>query len=168
VPRRAPPAALSAAVRLTAIGGGVVLVAVALLTLVSVIGRALFSSPVPGDFELVEIGCAIAVFAFLPYCHLVGGHVVVDFVTAHAPQRLRAALDALASGLFTVVAALLTWRLALGGIELHGHGETSMILRVPLWWGFAAAVPCMALFTIVCAWTTVRGPARDAEERGGR
>ena len=47
-----------------------VLIALILLTVVSVVGRALFSAPIPGDFELVEIGMAVAVFAFLPYCQL--------------------------------------------------------------------------------------------------
>jgi hypothetical protein len=47
--------------------GGVVLVAIASVTVVSVIGRAFFSHPILGDVELVQLGCAVVVASFLPY-----------------------------------------------------------------------------------------------------
>ena len=76
-----------------AVAGGLVLVALIVMTCLSIAGRAMFSAPLPGDFELVEIGCAVAVFAFLPYCQITGGNVVVDFFTARARPRTKAALD---------------------------------------------------------------------------
>ncbi|NNL36424.1 MAG: TRAP transporter small permease, partial [Silicimonas sp.] len=60
-----------------AIVAGLVLTAMAIVTVISINGRSLIwagLAPVPGDFELVEIGCAVAVFGFLPYCHLYRGH----------------------------------------------------------------------------------------------
>jgi len=62
-----------------AIFGGIVLSAMALLTTASVIGRSIFLQPIPGDFELVAIGTGLAVFAFLPWCQIVRGNVMVDF-----------------------------------------------------------------------------------------
>ncbi len=53
--------------RWTAVVGGVVLVALMLMVVASVAGRALIGvglAPVPGDFELVEVGVGIAVFFF--------------------------------------------------------------------------------------------------------
>jgi TRAP-type C4-dicarboxylate transport system permease small subunit len=47
--------------------GGIVLVAIASVTVVSVIGRAFFSHPILGDVELVQLGCAVVVASFLPY-----------------------------------------------------------------------------------------------------
>jgi TRAP-type C4-dicarboxylate transport system permease small subunit len=113
----------------------------------------LFSAPIPGDFELVEIGCAVAVFAFLPYCQLTGGNVVVDFVTAGAPPRGRALMELAGNLAFTAIAALLTWRAWLGGHDLYRYGETTMVLAVPVWWGFVPAVFCTAVLTLVCAYT---------------
>ena len=48
---------------------------IALMSVASIVGRALSGlglglGPVPGDFELVEAGTALAVFCFLPWCHL--------------------------------------------------------------------------------------------------
>ena len=50
----------------------------------SVLRRWLFSTPIPGDFELAQIGTAVAVFAFLPYCQVVRGNIVVDTFTAQS------------------------------------------------------------------------------------
>ncbi len=49
--------------------GSLVLVLIALMSVASIVGRALAGfglGPVPGDFELVEVGTALAVFCFLP------------------------------------------------------------------------------------------------------
>ena len=73
--------------------GGVILIALALMTLVSIIGRwinAYGIRSIQGDYELVEAGCAIAVFAFLPWCELNRGHVRVDLFTNGLPARGRA------------------------------------------------------------------------------
>ena len=50
--------------------GGGILLAMSLLVVVSILGRWLFSRPVPGDFEIVAMGTAISAFLTLPYCHL--------------------------------------------------------------------------------------------------
>ena len=154
---------------LAVLGGGV-LVALIVMTCVSILGRALFSAPIPGDFELVEIGCAVAVFAFLPYCQIPRGNVVVDFFTARVSTRRRAVLDLVGNALLTLIAGLLTWRALLGGLDLHRYRETTMVLGVPLWWGFLPAVLCLAVLTLVSAYTVLRslreaatGESHDAE-----
>lgn len=136
--------------------GGLSLLGIMVLTVASVLGRELFDSPIPGDFELVEIWCAIAVFAFLPYCQMVRGNVVVDLFTESASVHTRAALELIGNLMFTVISGVLTWRLALGGIDLANYHEETMVLRVPLWWSFIPGVLAMALLTVVCAYTAWR------------
>jgi TRAP-type C4-dicarboxylate transport system permease small subunit len=121
--------------------------------MISVLGRAAFSAPIPGDFELIEVGMAVAIFAFLPYCQIVRGNVVVDLFTTRASLRTRALLDGIGNLIYTAIAALLTWRVALGGLEVRSYSETTMVLRVPVWWGYVPAVVCLALLTLVCAYT---------------
>ena len=65
-----------------AIFGGFVLLIAALISIFSIFGRVVFSNPLLGDFELVEIACAVAIGSFLPLCHLKNGNVIVDFITA--------------------------------------------------------------------------------------
>ncbi|MGH6905736.1 MAG: TRAP transporter small permease, partial [Geminicoccaceae bacterium] len=109
-----------------------------------------------GDFELVEVGMAVAIFAFLPYCQIVRGNVIVDLFTAKASPRTRALLDVAGNLIYTAIAALLTWRVALGGLEIRGYHETTKVLRVPVWWGYVPAVLGLAFLTVVCAYTVWR------------
>jgi len=150
-----------------ALFGGAILVALTLLTVISVVGRALLSAPIPGDFELIEIGMAVAIFSFLPYCQIVRGNVIVDLFTARASPRTQALLDTAGNLIYTAIAALLTWRVALGGLEVRSYGETTMVLRVPVWWGYVPAVACLAFLTLVCAytvWRSLREARRHAVE----
>ncbi len=162
VPEGAIGRVLHRACRIFGYAGGGVLVALILLTVTSIVLREVTGRPIPGDFELVEIGCAIAMFAFLPYCQLVGGNVMVEFVTARAPAKLRGWLDALSNLTYTAIAALLAWRLALGGHDIFSYSETTMVLGVPVWWAFIPIVPAAVLLTMTCAYTSWRALSRLA------
>ena len=65
----------------------------------------------------------------------------------------------------TVAAAVIVWRLWLGMLDKRLYGETTYILALPLWWGYAASVIGAAVFALVCAWTVWRS-LREAS--GGR
>ena len=147
--------------------GGLVLFALTLLTVISVVGRAAFSAPIPGDFELVELGMAVAIFSFLPYCQIVRGNVIVDLFTSKASPRTRALLDGIGNLLFTAIAAVLTWRVAVGGIEIRSYRETTMVLQVPVWWGYVPAVAFLAFLTVVCAYTVWRSALEYRGECAG-
>lgn len=132
-----------------ALAGGVVLAGMTLMSTVSILGRWLLVSPIPGDYEIAQLGTAIAVAAFLPYCALRGGHVLVDFLTAKSPPRLRALLDVIGSLSIAVIGFLLAWRLTLGMLDLRQYGETTMVLAIPTWYAYAPMVPSFALLGVV-------------------
>jgi TRAP-type C4-dicarboxylate transport system permease small subunit len=149
--------------RVAAISGGLLVAALALITVVSILGRWLASAPVlsdlslldwvgpiTGNYELVEMGTAIAVFLFLPYCHLRGGHVTVDLVVMHAPTIIQRGLAVVAETLFLVVSGVMTWRLYHGLLDKRRYLETSMLLDIPLWWGYIGGIVGLALLTAVC------------------
>ncbi|NIA67665.1 TRAP transporter small permease [Pelagibius litoralis] len=163
--------ALGWASRILALAGGVVLTAVALMTVLSIIGRG-FSfaglGPVPGDFELVEAGCAVAVFAFLPWCQYRRGHVTVDIFISRFPLRLQAGLAVIGNAALSLAACLIAWRLWYGMIDKFSYGETTMILGMKLGYAYAAAVPGAAFFAVVClytVWRSVNETIRGQEER---
>lgn len=139
-----------------ALAGGLVLTAIMLMSIVSIAGRWLFSRPVPGDFELVEIGSGLAIFLFLPACQLRGANVIVDFFTTGLSRRGQSWLDAFGSLLYTLAAALFAWRLVFGGIDYVSYGERTMVLGLPLWISFLLIVPAMAWLVLVAAYTTSR------------
>ncbi|HMM52930.1 MAG TPA: TRAP transporter small permease [Burkholderiaceae bacterium] len=149
--------ALERACTWLAVGGGVVMLAFTAVSVGSILSRTFLGSPLVGDFELTERGTAIAVFAMLPYCHLRGGNVVVDMFVGMFPAAVRRALAVLGEVLFAIVAALMTWRLALGGINQYDFNDMSMMLLIPTWWMFVPIVASMALLTLVCVARAARG-----------
>lgn len=139
--------ALSAAL---AVLGGLLLGSGALMTVVSVTGRYLFATPVPGDVELVELGAGAAIAAFLPYCQVRGGNVIVDFFTGGLSAAARARIDAVHGLIFAFCAGLIAWRMALGGIDTYLTNDETMVLGVPTWISYAVMVPAFALLCLVC------------------
>jgi TRAP-type C4-dicarboxylate transport system permease small subunit len=155
--------ALGGLARAFAFAGGAILVALTVMSVVSIAGRALFGRPVPGDFELVQVGCGAAIAAFLPYCQLQRGNIIVDFFTARAGRRVQGALDAFGAAVLALVMAVLAWRTAVGMLAVRAAGEVSMIVSFPIWIGYAAIVPSLVLAALVAlatareSWKAVRG-----------
>ncbi|MEM0909319.1 MAG: hypothetical protein AAGJ94_18290, partial [Pseudomonadota bacterium] len=60
-------------------------------------------------------------------------------------------LDGAAKALFALVVTVLTWRLAVGGLDAFSRERMTMFLRAPLWWGYAiAAVPMV--YWVAVSW----------------
>ena len=135
-----------------AMAGGILMIGIVAVTVFSVLGRYLFNAPIPGDYEITELACGVAVFAFFPYCYMRNGNIVVEFFTGRMRERYRAALDTAHNLVFAAVAALITWRLFVGGVHKFEDSETTLFLEIPIWLGYFAALPGAALLTTVCVW----------------
>lgn len=143
--------------RALALIGGVFLLAAVAITLVSVTGRYGFSSPVTGDYELVEITCAVGTFLFFPYTQAMNGNLTAEFFTSGLPWRWRRALDIIHDAIFASVAALLAWRLGIGLADKFRSGDASIMIHIPLWWAYCVAVAGMALLALVCVLRVIEG-----------
>lgn len=142
-----------------ALAGGVVLAALIVMTVVSIIGRTLIGiglSPVPGDFELMEIGVGFAIFAFLPWCQLKRGHARVDLFQKLMSARLNQSIDFLSDVLMAVAAFLIAWRLWIGMLDKRGYGETTFILQFPVWLAYLASISGAIVFVIVSGFCILR------------
>ncbi len=142
--------------RAAAMAGGLLLIGVMVMTVISVIGRYVFNAPIPGDYEITELVCGVAVFAFFPYCHMRNANIVVEFFTARLSPRRKTMLDTLHNFAFTVVAALIAWRLCVGGLHKLADEETTLFLDIPIHWGYFPALLGAVLLTAVCAWVLYR------------
>ena len=149
--------------------GGLALIAILLITCLSVVGRSLNTighspwvknnftflseslvlfGPINGDFEIVEAGVAFAIMAFLPWCQIVRGHAVVELFTSFLPLRANKYLALFWEVIFAAVLFLIAWRLFVGMSDKMRYGETTFLLQFPIWWGyaacgFAAAIACV-------------------------
>ena len=160
--------------RWSALIGGVLLTLLTLLVVVSVIGRS-FSGmglgPVPGDYELVEMGVGVAIFFFMPWCYLQGGHATVDLLYSHMSAGLQRFIRLLSDVLMLAVWLLLSWRLWAGLVDKYTNQETTFILQLPLWWGFAlcmlgAVLGCITYLSHILMQLGLAKPGEDLQVSG--
>lgn len=147
--------ALRALCQASAVVGGVVLIGIALMTLASVLGRVLWSNPIQGDVEMVQLACAVGIACFLPYTQWQGGNIIVDFFTTWASRQAQRRLDALGALTVGVVAGLICWRTAAGGMAAYANEETSMLMAIPIWIPYLLMTPGLlltALVSLYVAW----------------
>ncbi|MDO5630406.1 MAG: TRAP transporter small permease subunit [Paracoccus sp. (in: a-proteobacteria)] len=155
--------------RISALTGGAILLALVAVTCVSVLARAgltvstmadlpaWFSRlrPIRGDYELIELGSAIAICAFLPWCHLAAAHARVDLLGG----RFARGLDRFWDAAIAACMAFLAWRMWDGMLTKRLNAETTFLLHIPVWWAFAACVAGLAAAALTGLWMAARGRA---------
>ncbi|WP_029040528.1 TRAP transporter small permease [Cucumibacter marinus] len=145
-----------------ALAGGFLLMAIVVMSTVSVTGGATIGRTFPGDFELVQMGVAISVFAFLPYAQLTGANVTADIFTSGLPPRGVAVLTILATVGAIIFMAVMTRQTWLGMFDYIKYPETTAILSIPIWYAFVPIIISLVLLllaqviTLFDAATTVR------------
>ena len=167
--------------RFTALAGGVVLLALIVLTTLSIVGRSInkffhnsffentltgFSQwvlnsgvgEINGSYELLEAGVAFAIFSFLPVCQFYGAHATVDVFTSFLSNRFNRWIAAFWEVILAAVILLIINQLY-GGMERYiRNGQTTLFLQFPVWWAYAAsfAAGVVACITaIYCAFVRI-------------
>jgi len=148
---------LLALIRGWALLGGCLLLGVVLMTTYSAFSGFAFAKPFPGDFELTQMGVAVAAFAFLPYCQLSFANVSADIFTARASPAVIRWLDRLGSLIAMLFSALLIWRTWAGMIDYQTYLEVTTILELPIWYAFVPTLVSLVLL-FVASLITLRYP----------
>ena len=164
--------------RFTAVIGGLVLMALVLMTTASIIGRTvnkMLHSPffqekltglsqglidmgigeINGNYELLEAGGAFAIFSFLPICQYYGAHATVDVFTSFLPARVNRWIMAFWEVVLAAVIVLIIWRLYEGMQRYLGNGETTLFLQFPVWWAYAASFASGVIASVVSVYCAV-------------
>ncbi|MGA9251833.1 MAG: TRAP transporter small permease [Roseobacter sp.] len=162
----------------TAVIGGFVLVALVVLTTVSIVGRSLNDllhtdaasgmlgqgaqwlldlgvGEVSGSYELLEAGVAFAIFSFFPICQLYTSHATVDVFTSLLPPAVTRALMAFWEIVLTAVLILISVQLFGGVQRYYGNGETTLFLQFPVWWAYSASFAASVVTCIVAVYCAV-------------
>lgn len=142
-----------------AVAGGVALIAVIVIVIVSITGRALIWAglrPIPGDYELVSAGMGFAVFSFMPWAHLQRGHATVALVTDTFGPRANWIILVVTDIAMLAAASFIAWRLYFGMMDKFAYNETTLLLRMPLGWAYAAGFVGAVVFVVVAAWLAGR------------
>ena len=133
--------------------GGALLVIIALMNTWSVISLAVLGFPVPGDFELVQMGVAVVAFSFLPYCQLKGANVTADIFTAGASRVTVAAFTLLAALVAAFFSVILLWKMSDGMVSYLRYREVTTILNIPQWIAFPPILASLALLVLAAGVT---------------
>lgn len=148
--------------RTMALCGGAVLIALSAFVTTSVVLRATTGSGINGDFEVVQIGAAIAAFCLFPLCISIRGNIFVDTFTTKLPARLNAILDATWDILFGVICAVIAVRMVYGALDQFASKTTLMVLAVPTWWAVAICAVLMGLLALTACVVGGRTLARKS------
>jgi TRAP-type C4-dicarboxylate transport system permease small subunit len=134
-----------------ALAGGLLMVVVAAMVTISVTLRSplIGGRGVPGDFELVQMGTAVAAFTFLAVCQARRGNIFVDTFTGWLPIRFQHALDAFWDVIYGLAMAVIAWRLVVGAIGEFSTGTTTMVLGLPTGYAIAACGVLAVLVSVV-------------------
>ena len=136
--------------------GGLLSLCIAMLVVVSVIGRKFFNAPINGDFELVQMATAISIFSFLPYCQIRRGIILVDTFTGWLPTRANNVIDAFWDLVYAGMMGLITACLFTGVLEHFRSKQTTMLLQITIWPALAICAALSLLLTVVALTTAVR------------
>lgn len=113
--------------------GMVILFFLMLLTVVDVVGRKFFNSPVTGSYELTGIFMAIMIFFGLGMAQLNREHIEIDILTQNLSKTIQHILNIIISfGVFLFL-LLLTRQLFYLMQRMHTQNELSGDLSLPLY-----------------------------------
>lgn len=148
---------LDALARACAIVAGLLVVAIALLTTGSILGRWLFATPLLGDTEIVEFGMAVVVAGCLPICQWRGDNIIVDFFTSRSSARARDQMDRFGALLVAVMMGVIAWRTGAGALDQKQSGTVTMLLQWPEWLAYALMTPPLALTATMGLYSAITG-----------
>ena len=153
--------------------GGLAVVGLAVLTVVAVVFRYVFNSPIFGADDFNQILLVLTVAFAVGYSARSGGQVAVEILGVVSGPALTRWTDIAVKAAGAAMMAVLVWMLFESGVNAAKYGETTLSLEMtlqPLFWALAFG---MGLYGIVLLAETValirgRNPDRAADAPGGR
>lgn len=133
--------AVRRASRWLAILGLAALLVLSVLMIADIAGRELFGRPISGFSDATDLIIVVAAAACFPASLANRQHIAVRFA-GMAHWRLREALDLLGHLLVLLTFAVIAWQLGLYTLDVFSSGQTTWLLRLPVWpvWAIATVL----------------------------
>ena len=150
---------LDRALRVLALGGGVVLLGLMALIAFDVVMRYVLRLPFLGAYEMTELAMALIVVLGLPYCAATGGHVAVDVLGGLLERPAMRWPNALLHLAGAALTAVMAWQSVVYALDSRSRGEATNMLKIDLFPFQVLTGVSMGLFTlvlVVLAWRTIR------------
>ncbi len=147
-----------------AVVSGLILLALIGLTFVDVILRYVFSAPILGAKDLLEMGMVVVISLAFPFTWRIGGHIVVDLIPDYGAKALTAARDLLVRLIGAAIFALLAWRAWIRAGDSVLFNEATNMIELPFqpfFWVLAIAAGFQAVVLAVESARLVAGLPLD-------
>lgn len=131
-----------------ALMGGLLLALIVLVNVAATVLNAL-SIGFAGDFELTEMGVAMAIFCFLPLCQRDSAHVAADIFTQNLGAGPRHILTQVATLISLIISLILLWRMSFGFLDQWRYGYQTAILQLPHWLAYIPILLSLALWSLI-------------------
>ena len=112
--------------------GCVALCSMMCLTVVDVVGRYVFNSPILGAFEITSFLVCILVFSFLGYAQSQKSHVTVDILVNTFPEKVQTVVKLINYIIALLMMILISWKGFEKAIESMETGDSPMNLPIPI------------------------------------
>ncbi len=118
------------------------------LTVVDVVGRYVFNSPILGAFELTSFLVSIMIYSFLGYAQSQKSHVTVDILVNAFPQKAQSIVKLFNYIVGLIIMILFSWKGIEKAIEAMETGDSPMNLPIPIYpfvffLAFGCAIVCI-------------------------
>ena len=125
-----------------------VLMLLMIITFIDVLGRYLFSAPLPGAFELTEIMMSMLIFAGLPLVSRANQHVTVNLIVGILSPIILHFQRLITQAIMAVVLAVMAWRMWIKAEEMLEQGDETAYLLLPI-------APVAVFMTLMMAVSTL-------------
>ena len=119
----------------------ILFLAVAVLTLINVVGRSFFNSPLQGATEIVQYGTMLAAAAVMSRTGFEHRHIIVNVIFRRFPKMMQKILSAIANILGTIVFGGVAYLYYRNVVKNFVGGRVTDALQIPYW----------VLYTVLCA-----------------
>lgn len=130
------------------------LTALAIVTMLDIAGRELFGIPIDGFSDIADMIVVFAAASCFPISLIERHHVSVRFL-GKLNWRFRELLDLLGHTLILAVFVLMCWQVAVYALDVYQSGQTTWLIRLPVWplWFattlmIAVCVPAQAMIVV--------------------
>lgn len=146
--------------RIATIGSTFAWVAIAIITFIDVIGREIFSRPIPGGYEIIQLLMSVGVFFSFPLVALCKGHVKVDLFTNLFSDEVNRFIDVLAKLTSILFFGVLAYALYLLTIHAYSTNVITFSLKIPHW----AVITLMTVFMILTTLASLVAVDKDEDK----
>lgn len=125
------------------------MLALTIITVVDVILRSAFNSPIFGGQDIAQLFMIMVVCCSIAYSGRSGGQVAVELFDSFGGKRAMQRIRIIIKLISTSMLGILSWHLVISGFDAHEFGEATLTLEISFGPFFVILAAGIALYALV-------------------